>query len=326
MRVADRSNSPTKIAILDDYQGVALEMADWSPLDGRADITVFRDHVSDPDDLVSRLRPFEVICVVRERTPLPRTILERLPKLNLIASVTMRNASINMVAAKEQGITVCGTGSPSQGAPVLTWALILAMLRDLPAELASVRDGKWQISVGRDLKDHTLGIVGLGKIGTIVANVGHAFGMNVIAWSQNLTPEVAKERGAQLVTKEDLFRNADIVTLHMVLSDRSRGIVGAKELALMKSSAFLVNTSRGALVDEQALIEALQQRKIASAALDVYDAEPLPIDHPFRSMRNVFATPHIGFVTQDTYKRFYGETVENIVAWLDGKPIRVLNP
>jgi phosphoglycerate dehydrogenase-like enzyme len=322
----DRVGSTTPIAILDDYQGVALGMADWSLLEGRAHIVVFQDHISDATELVSRLSQFEVICVLRERTPLPRPILERLPKLKLIASVTMRNASIDMVAAKELGVTVCGTGSPSQGAPVLTWTLILAMLRNLPAELASVRNGRWQVSLGGDLKGHTLGVLGLGKIGSLVASVGRAFGMNVIAWSQNLTPEVANERGARLVSKEDLFRNSDILTLHMVLSDRSRGIVGARELALMKPSAYLINTSRGLLVDEQSLIEVLRRCKIAGAALDVYGVEPLPADHPFRSLGNVMATPHIGFVTRDTYKTFYRETVENIIAWLDGRPIRVLNP
>ena len=319
-------SSPVAVAVLDDYQGVALEMADWSVLKDRTAVTIFRDHLSDEARVVERLKPFDVVCVVRERTPLPRAILEQLPKLRLIASVTMRNASIDMAAAKELGITVCGTRSPSQGAPVLTWALILALLRNLPAEIASVRDGGWQVRVGGDLRDKTLGILGLGKIGTAVGSVGRAFGMNVIAWSQNLTQQIAEERGARLVTKEELFGTADIVTTHLVLSDRTRGIIGATELALMKPSAYLVNTSRGRLVDEAALVDALRYHRIAGAALDVYDVEPLPQNHPFRSMSNVLATPHIGFVTRETFKMFYGDTVENITAWLQGKPIRVLNP
>lgn len=318
--------SPVAVAVLDDYQGVALELADWSALQDRTAVTVFRDHLSDPARVIERLKPFDVVCVIRERTPLPRAILEQLPKLRLIASVTMRNASIDMVAAKELGITVCGTRSPSQGAPVLTWTLILALLRNLPAELASVRGGGWQVGVGGDLRDKTLGIVGLGKIGATVGSVGRAFGMNVIAWSQNLTQQIAEERGARLVTKEELFRTADIVTTHLVLSDRTRGIIGAAELALMKPSAYLVNTSRGPLVNEAALVDALQHNRIAGAALDVYDVEPLPENHPFRSMGNVLATPHMGFVTRETFKMFYGDTVENIAAWLQGKPLRVLNP
>jgi phosphoglycerate dehydrogenase-like enzyme len=324
--ISAQVDGPVAVAVLDDYQGVALEMADWSPLKNRTAVTVFRDHLSAGEAVVERLKPFDVVCVVRERTPLPRAILKELPKLRLIASVTMRNASIDMAAAKELGMTVCGTRSPSQGAPVLTWALILAIVRNLPAELTSVRDGGWQVKVGEDLRDKTLGILGLGKIGAAVGSVGQAFGMNVIAWSQNLTQQTAAERGARLVTKEELFRTADIVTTHLVLSDRTRGIVGAAELALMKPSSYLVNTSRGPLVDEAALIDVLQNHRIAGAALDVYDVEPLPEDHPFRSMSNVLATPHIGFVTRETFKMFYGDTVENISAWLQGTPIRVLNP
>ena len=314
-----------QIAILDDYQGAALRLADWTPLNGRARITVFRDHVVTPDDVISRLHPFDVVCVLRERTPLPRAILEKLPVLKLIASTAMRNASIDMAAARELGITVCGTGSPSLGAPVLTWALILALVRQIPSEAASLRVGGWQVSVGGDLKGRTLGILGLGKIGALVAQVGRAFGMDVAAWSQNLTPEHAETHGVRRVTKAELFRTTDILTLHLVLSDRTRGIVGRDELALMKRSALLVNTARGPLVDQAALIEALRERRIAGAALDVFDVEPLPLDHPFRSLENVLATPHVGFVTEDTLRRFYGETVENISAWLDGTPVRVLN-
>jgi phosphoglycerate dehydrogenase-like enzyme len=313
------------IAILDDYQGVALTLADWSVLHGSATITVFRDHLSNPNDVIARLQPFDVVCVVRERTPLPRAILEKLPRLKLIASPTMRNASIDMRAARELGITVCGTGSPSLGAPVHTWALILALVRQVPSQAASLRAGGWQTEVGGDLNGKTLAVLGLGKIGAFVARVGRAFGMHVIAWSQNLTAQRADEQGARLVSKTELFQGADILTIHLVLSDRTRGIVGRDELALMKRSALLVNTSRGPLVDEHALIDALQARQIAGAALDVFDVEPLPADHPFRSLDNVMATPHIGFVTEDTLRMFYREMVENIRAWLDGAPIRVLN-
>jgi phosphoglycerate dehydrogenase-like enzyme len=313
-----------KVAVLDDYQGAALQMADWSALKGRADVTVFRDHLSDPAAVVERLRPFDVVCVMRERTPLPGSILEQLPNLKLIASTSVRNASIDLAAAKERGITVCGTRYSAHGATEMTWALILAMIRNVPAESASMRSGGWQVSVGGDLQGRTLGVLGLGRIGSRVGEIGRAFGMEVIAWSQNLTRERAEERGARRVSKEDLFRGADILTIHLILSGRTRGIVGATELGLMKPAAYLVNTSRGPLVDEGSLIEALERRRIAGAALDVYDIEPLPDPHPFRSMDNVLATPHAGFVTRGTYELFYGDTVENITAWLEGSPVRVM--
>jgi phosphoglycerate dehydrogenase-like enzyme len=316
--------APVNIAILDDYQNVALKCADWSPLQGRSKITVFNDHVSDPAALVERLKPFEVISVMRERTPLPRSIIEQLPNLKLIASNAPRNASIDLAAAKERGITVCGTGYSSTATVELTWALIHALVRKLPAEHASVRNGGWQLSVGDDLYGKTLGIVGLGNIGSQVAKVARAFGMNVIAWSQNLTPEKAEEHGARLVAKEALFRQADIVTVHLVLSKSTIGIIGATELELMKSAAYLINTSRGPLIDEGALVAALKNHRIAGTALDVYDIEPLPLDHPFRSMENAITTPHIGYVTKGIYETFYGHTVENILAWLDGHPIRVM--
>ena len=317
-------NNPIKVAVLDDYQGVALRMADWSALRGRADVTVFRDHLSDSNAVVERLRPFDVVCVMRERTPLPGSILEQLPNLKLIASTGPRNASIDVAAAKARGITVCATRSAPNGAAELTWGLILAVIRNLPAESASLRGGGWQVSVGGDLDGKTIGVLGLGRIGARTAKVARAFGMDVIAWSQNLTRERAEEQGARLVSKEELFREADIVTVHLVLSGRTRGIVGAPELKLMKPTAYLVNTSRGPLVDESALIDALRSRAIAGAALDVYGTEPLPESHPFRSLDNVLATPHIGFVTRDAYELFYRETVENIAAWLSGKPIRAV--
>lgn len=317
---------PVKVAVLDDYQGVATEMADWSILDARAEVTVFRDHLSDERAVVERLRPFDCICVMRERTPMSAQILGKLPNLKLIASTGARNASIDLVAAKARGITVCNTGynRHANGAAELTWALILGLLRNLPGENASMRSGGWQVSVGGDLTGKTMGVLGLGQIGTSVTRVARAFGMEVIAWSQNLTREKAEERGARLVTKEELFREADIVTIHLVLGPRTRGLVGAAELALMKPESYLINTSRGPIVDENALLDALRRRTIAGAAVDVYDVEPLPASHPFRTLDNLLTTPHIGFVTRNTYRTFYRDTVENIAAWLDGKPIRVV--
>jgi phosphoglycerate dehydrogenase-like enzyme len=309
--------APVTIAILDDYQGVALTMADWSPLAGRAAITVFRDHVSDSEALIARLAPFDVVCVMRERTPLTRDVLERLPRLRLIASTGAGNASIDLEAARERGIAVAHTGYSSHGAIELTWALILAAARHIPEEVASFRAGGWQVAVGGDLSRRTLGIVGLGRIGAAGARIATAFGMDVIAWSPNLTREKAEAAGARFVTKDELFAQADIVTVHMVLGKRSRGIVGAAELSLMKARAWLVNTSRGPLVDEAALIDALRNERIAGAALDVFAIEPLPADHPFRSLPNVVATSHVGFVTRETYEIFYGDTVRNIVDWLE---------
>jgi phosphoglycerate dehydrogenase-like enzyme len=316
------SNKAVQVAVLDDYQGVALKSADWSVLKGKADITVFRDHLSDSAAVVERLRPFDVLCVMRERTPLTRVILEQLSNLKLIASTGFRNASIDLAAAKERGITVCNTGYTSHGAIELTWAVILSMLRNIPAEFASLRSGGWQVSVGGDLAGRTIGLVGLGKIGARMANIARAFEMSVIAWSQNLTPETAHQHGALLVSKEELFRIADVVSIHLVLSPRTKGIIGARELGSMKPTAYFVNTSRGPLVDEIALIETLRRQAIAGAALDVYDIEPLPAGHPFRSLERMLATPHIGFVTDETYKVFYRDTVENILAWLNGAPVR----
>jgi phosphoglycerate dehydrogenase-like enzyme len=308
---------PMKIAILDDYQSVALKMADWSALSGRADITVFNDRVADPSALVERLLPFDVLCVMRERTPLPREVLQRLPRLKLIASTGSRNASIDMGAAKELGITVSATGYKSSPTIELTWALILASLRGIVNENNSIRNGGWQQSVGQDLSGKTLGVVGLGNIGGQVARIGLAFGMEIIAWSQNMTPEIAEAAGTRLVSKDELFRQADIVTIHLILSGRTKGLVGAAELALMKPTSRLINTSRGPIVDEPSLIKALRSRAIAGAAIDVFDEEPLPAQHPFRSMENVLATPHIGYVTEGLYGTFYGDTVANITAWLN---------
>jgi phosphoglycerate dehydrogenase-like enzyme len=312
--------SAVKVAILDDYQNVALQMADWSPLAGRATITVFNDHLDEPDALAARLAPFEVVCVMRERTPLTRGLLERLPRLKLIASTAFRNASIDLQAARERAIVVANTGYDSTPTIEMTWALILASARHVAAENASLRSGGWQRRIGNDLKGKTLGVLGLGNIGGEVARIGHTFGMRVIAWSENLNAEKATAAGAELVRKEELFRQSDILTIHLVLGRRSRGLVGAAELALMKPRAWLVNTSRGPIVDDSALTTALREHRIAGAAVDVFDVEPLPADHPYRSLDNMLATPHIGYVSQNLYRAFYGDTVRNIVAWLDEIP------
>ncbi|WP_091150833.1 D-2-hydroxyacid dehydrogenase family protein [Mucilaginibacter pineti] len=309
-----------KIGILDDYQSVALTMADWSVVQQQAEVTVFTEHIAAEDVLAERLQPFQVLCVMRERTPLTRALLSRLPNLKLIVSTAQRNASLDTAACTELGIEVAMTSYVESGAPELTWALLLALARNLAAEAGNVRSGGWQTTVGADLQGKTLGIVGLGRIGTKLATYAKAFGMKVIAWSENLTEERAHRAGAELVSKEYLFRSADFVTLHLVLSDRTRGIVGARELELMKPAAFLVNTSRGPLVDEAALLTVLQTRRIAGAALDVYDTEPLPADHSFRKLPNVLATPHIGYVTEQTYRVFYGDTVKVIEKWLAGQP------
>jgi phosphoglycerate dehydrogenase-like enzyme len=306
-----------KVAILDDYQNVALKFADWSGVSKRAQIDVFNDHVAEPDAVVERLRPYDVLAVMRERTPLRRELIERLPNLKMIASNAPRNASIDMAAAAERGITVTHSSYSSTPTVELTWALILASARHITAEAAALRRGEWQHSIGDDLAEKTLAIVGLGSIGTRVAKVAQAFGMNVIAWSQNLTQEKAAAGGARLVSKEELFSQADVLTIHLVLSDRTRGLVGGAELALMKPSARLVNTSRGPIVVEAALIEALTAGRIAGAAIDVYDVEPLPGDHPYRKIDRLLATPHIGYVSRGLYERFYRDMAANIAAWLE---------
>ena len=309
----------TKIAVLDDYQGVALKLADWSAVAARADVDVFRDHLADADAVAARLLPYDIVCVMRERTPLGAALIERLPNLKLIASTGPRNASIDLKAAAARGVSVVHTGYFGGPTVELTWALILAGARHLIAEAAAVRGGGWQHSIGDDLSGKTLGVIGLGHIGLQVAMIGLAFGMRVLAWSQNLTAEKAAAAGAAWASKEDLLRHADIVSVHLVLSERTRGLIGAAELALMKRSARLVNTSRGPIVAEAALIAALKTGQIAGAAIDVYDVEPLPANHPYRNLDNLLATPHIGYVSRGLYERFYRDTVANIIAWLDAK-------
>ncbi len=306
-----------KVAILDDYQNVALEMTDWSRVTDSAHLTVFTDHLSCPDDVVARLADFDAVCVMRERTPLPRSIIERLPRLKMIASTGRGNASIDLAAAEERGIQVTNTGYAATPTVELTWALIMAASRNLTGEAASVRAGGWQTSVGRELRGQNLGILGLGGIGSQIARIGAAFGMEVLAWSQHLTPEKAEVAGAIWVPKEALFTESDTLTIHLRLSDRTRSLVGADELARMKPTSWLVNTSRGPIVEEAALIDALSTHSIGGAALDVFDTEPLPPDHPLRTLPNVLATPHIGYVAENLYRTFYRDAAAAIAEWLD---------
>ncbi len=316
-----------RVAILDDFQNVALTLADWSPLDGRAQTTVFRDHLKDLDRLVERRRDFEAIALMRERTPFPRALIERLPKLTLLTTSGMTNRSIDLAAATEHGVVVCGTDNVGTTTAELAWGLILGLMRNIPQEDRATRDGAWQTSLGVGVAGKTLGILGLGKLGSRMATIGAAFGMNVTAWSQNLTEERCRAVGAiKAGSKDELLSKADVVTIHLVLSERTRGLIGRREFGLMKPTVYLVNTSRGPIVDQAALIEALETQRIAGAGIDVYDVEPLPADHPMRRLPNSVITPHLGYVTVDNYRVFYPKAVENIGAFLDGKPIRVLNP
>ncbi|CAE6709740.1 D-2-hydroxyacid dehydrogenase family protein [Paraburkholderia aspalathi] len=308
---------PIKVAVLDDYQNVALSVADWSPLKDLADVTVFNDHVADIGSLIQRLQPFDVVCVMRERTPLSRVVIESLPNLKLIASTGPGNVSIDQEAAAERGIEIRHTGYSSTPTIEMTWALILAMARNIPLETQSVREGGWQLSLGEQLAGKTLGVLGLGHIGSAVGVIGRAFRMNVIAWSENLTEERAAEKGVQRVSKDVLFSTSDFLSIHLRFSERTRGLVGATELAQMKSTSRLINTSRGAIVDNAALLRALTAGQIAGAALDVYEVEPLENPHPLRELPNVLATPHIGYVSKELYRTFYGDTVQNIVKWLE---------
>jgi len=315
-----------RVVVLDDYQGVALSGADWSPVTAIAKVEVIGHHIDDRAELASRLAAADVVVAMRERTSFDGELLRRLPRLRLLVTTGPFNAAIDLAAAHAQGVTVCGTGGYIEPTVELTWALILGLLRHLPEEAASVRTGGWQTSVGGDLKGRQLGVVGLGRIGSRVARVGLAFGMSVVAWSQNLAADRAERVGARRVTKAELFESSDVITVHLVLSDRSRGTVGAPELRAMKPDAVLVNTSRGPVVEETALVKALSAGTIAGAALDVYDTEPLPQGHPLRSLPNVLATPHLGYVSDKTYELFFREIVEDIVAFADGSPIRTITP
>jgi phosphoglycerate dehydrogenase-like enzyme len=316
-----------RVAVLDDYQGVALAMADWRVLPRDCEVRVFRDHLSDRDAVARRLRDFEIVTCMRERTPFPRDLLERLPNLRLLVTTGMRNAAIDVEAATSLGILVCGTaGGPESPPAELTWGLILALARHIPVEDAATRRGSWGTTIGLSLEGRVLGVLGLGRLGAAVARVGVAFQMSVIAWSHNLTAERAAQCGATLVPRDELMARSDIVTIHVQLSERTRGLIGRRELGLMKPTAYLVNTARGPIVDEPALVEALRTRAIAGAGLDVFDQEPLPPDHPFRQLDNTVLMPHAGYVTEAQYRVRYRDTVEDVAAYLAGAPVRVLNP
>ncbi|WP_420405141.1 D-2-hydroxyacid dehydrogenase family protein [Nisaea sp.] len=315
-----------RIAILDDYANVSLRMADWGRLPEGYEPVVFTDNLVEHDALVERLKDFEIVCAMRERTPFTAEIFNRLPNLKLFVTSGMRNNSVDFAAARACGIPVCGTATSGNTTKEHTWAMLMALARQVAHDDRMMREGKWQTRIGIDLMGRTLGVIGLGKLGSQVSEIAKVFGMDVVAWSPNLTEERCAEVGVRkAASKEDLLREADIVTLHVVLSDRSRHMIDAKALAEMKPTALLVNTSRGPIVDEGALIDALKNNRIAGAAVDVFEPEPLPADHPIRDLDNILLTPHMGYVTEETYRLFYGEMVEDIEAWHAGSPIRVLN-
>lgn len=314
-----------RCAILDDYLNLALDVADWAKISDRADVTVFNHHFPSEEAAASALKDFEIVCAMRERTPFPRALFAELPKLKLLLTSGMRNAAIDMEAAKERGVVVCGTQWSQDPTAALTMGLILELTRGIGRENARMHAGKlWQTFAGVEIEGKTLGVVGLGKLGSKVAGLAKAFGMKAMAWSPNLTPERCKEVGVAYASKEELFAAADIITIHVVLSQRSRGLVGRDDLARMKPTAFLVNTSRGPIVDEQALQEILQQKRIAGAAVDVFSVEPLPVDHPFRTLDNMVITPHLGYVSVDALRAHYSQMVETIDAWFRGEPPRRL--
>jgi len=315
-----------RVAILDDYQGIALRLADWKSLHPDAQIEAFPEHIADLDSLAKRLHTFECLVLMRERTPLRRALIEKLPNLKLVITTGMQNASVDAAALAERGIVFCGTEGIGHATAELAWGLILALLRNIPREDRAIRQGRWQTSIGYGAKGKTLGIIGLGRLGSMVANYGKAFGLELLGWSRNLTDARAAEVGVKRVDKDELFQRADIVTIHVNLNESSRGLVGAAELARMKPTAYIVNTSRGPIIDEAALLAALKGRRIAGAAIDVYDREPIPKDHPFLELDNVVLTPHLGYVIEENLRINYANSVENIRAFLDGKPIRVIKP
>jgi phosphoglycerate dehydrogenase-like enzyme len=314
-----------RCAILDDYQNVALTFADWSKVEGDVAIKVFNEHLGSPDKVVAALKGFAIVCAVRERTAFPRAVIEALPDLKLLITTGMRNASIDLEAARARGVVVCGTPSFGNATAAVAFGLMLELARHIGYENARLKAGAaWQTTIGLDLEGMTLALLGLGKLGTRVAQIGQAFKMNVIAWSQNLTPEKCKEVGVEYVNRDDLFRRADFLSIHLQLSQRTRGLIGGNELGLMKPSAYLINTSRGPIVEEAALIAALREQRIGGAGLDVFDIEPLPIEHPLRKLDNVVLTPHLGYVAAQNYRAFFAGMVDDIRAFLDGKPVRVL--
>ncbi len=314
----------TNIAITDDYQKVALTLADWSGLQKAHAITVFDKPFASQDEVARALAPFEIVGIMRERTAFPRALFEKLPKLKLLVTTGLRNASVDVKAANERGITVCAAPGGGPATAELAMGLMLGLARNFHVELANVREGRWQTTLGLDMRGKTLGLLGLGKLGSELATFAKAFQMKLIAWSQNLTAEDAAAKGVERVEKDELFRRADFISVHLVLSDRSRGLVGAREIGLMKPSAFLINTSRGPIIDADALAEALKAGRIRGAALDVYDHEPLPADHPIRREPRALLTPHIGYVTEDGYRQFYVNMVAAIEAYVAGKPVRVI--
>jgi phosphoglycerate dehydrogenase-like enzyme len=316
--------SELRIAVLDDWQAVAATVVDWSPLQALGEVVFLHEFPADTATLISRLESFDVICVMRERTLFDAALIAGLPRLKLLVTGGMRNAALDLAAAAERGIVVCGGDSYKHAAPELTWALLMALQRNLLAEAASLRHGGWQVGLGGDLHGKTLAILGLGSIGEKVAGFAKAFGMRVIAWSENLSAERASQVGVTRVSKQALFEQADILTVHLVLSARSQGLVDAEALAWMKPGALLVNTSRGPIIDEPALLAALRSGHLGGAALDVFDQEPLPSEHPYRSLPNVLATPHIGYVTENNYRQFFDHMIEDVLAWHAGHPVREL--
>ncbi len=314
-----------RLAILDDFQNVVLSVSDWSVIEDRVDITVFNDHLTDTDAIAERLEPFDILVIIRERTPFPGALIEKLPNLKLLVTGGMRNRGIDLDAAGDRGITVCGTASMGSPTSELIWGLIIATVRNIPRQVQAVREGGWQVGLGVGLKGKTLGLIGLGRLGAVVAGYGKAFGMDVVAWSQNLTAERCAGQGVRLAeSKEELLAQSDVISIHLVLSDRNRGLIGADELSLMKPTAYLINTSRGPIIDEDALIAAVKAGTIAGAGLDVFDVEPLPVDHPFRTLDGIVATPHLGYVSLENYQGYFDQGIENIDAWLNGAPVRVI--
>ena len=313
-----------RLAVLDDYEDAALNLADWGSLRGALEIDVYRDHLPESDGLAARLLPYDILIIMRERTPFPRSLIERLPNLRLLVTTSAKNRSIDLTACRDKGIAVCGTESSKDAAVELTWGLILSSLRRIPQHDRAVRNGMWGDGIGSGIDGKVLGVLGLGKKGKRVAQVGLAFGMKVVAWSQHLKAEDAAAVGVVRVEKDELFKTADIITIHLVLGDRTSGLVGADEIGLMKPSSYLINTSRGPIVQEKALIAALKENRIAGAGLDVFETEPLPRGHPLLSLSNVVLTPHVGYVTQESFRTYFTQAKEDVEAWLAGEPIRVL--
>ncbi|TCK39380.1 lactate dehydrogenase-like 2-hydroxyacid dehydrogenase [Paraburkholderia sp. BL8N3] len=314
-----------KVALLDDYQNVAMRMADWASLGDRATVTAFPDHLDDIDALAQRLEPFDAVVLMRERTKVPRELIARLPRLRLLITAAMWNASVDIDAATAHGVQVCGTDDLPTPAAEMALGLMLALARSIPQEERAIREGRWQTTLGVGLHGKTLGVIGLGNLGRQMAGYGTVLGMKVLAWSQRLTPEAAREAGAERVELDALLRESDVVSIHLKLADRTRGLIGERELALMKPGAYLVNTARGPIVDERALVAVLANHRIGGAALDVFDVEPMQAEHPFLALDNVVLAPHVGYVTEENYRLIYRGALEDIVAFLDGRPVRALN-